>query len=515
MVRRRETRSCPPIWTNSKWGHLIQGCIVKSILLHIEDNEDDRLILHEHLARPGSNFRIEGAASISAAVNCLRQHPVDLILADLSLPDSSGVETFSRLQDEAPNVPIVLLTGHDDEALASQLLAKGAQDYLDKDHLNRDTLLRALRYAVERKRSEISLRIALEEQQQAHQKIQKAEERFRLVVEATPNAIVMMSTDRNIALVNTQTQNLFGYKRQELLGQPAEILVPERFRSGPTRLFDLHILQEFGNSRDCFGLRRDGSEVPIEIGLNPIDTPDGIFLLASIIDITERKSAEINLRRSLNEKQALLQEVHHRVKNNLQIISSLLTLQANSVQDKQAAAKLLESEQRVRSMSMIHERLYHHNDMSSIDLAEYVRDLASRLVSSHGSSKSVTCQLDLCPTPLAIDQSIPCGMILNELITNALKYAYPEGVGEIKVRLSSKGDDIQMSVSDFGAGLPEHFNWQSSQTLGLTLVRVLTSQIDGTLDVKSHPGASFTVNFNRNLLHKAASDSRTVSVLGE
>jgi two-component system, sensor histidine kinase PdtaS len=477
---------------------------LKGTLLHIEDNEDDQEILRERLTAPGIEFEIEFANCISSAIACLRRCNIDIILADLSLPDSAGTDTFSCLQSEAPNVPIVLLTGRSDEDLAARLLGMGAQDYLDKDSLTREALVRALRYAIERKRTEIALRAALEEQERIQEEIRRAEERFRLVVDAAPNAILMIGEDRNIALLNSQAQKLFGYDRQELVGKPADILIPERFiRScdGNRRTaFDTPsgIGPEAG--ADLFGLRKDGREVPIEISLNSICTPEGSFILASIIDITDRKHSQDKLKRSLNEKQALLQEVHHRVKNNLQIISSLLSLQAGLVEDEEAAAKLLDSQHRVSSMAMIHERLYQHDDMSSIDLAEYVGDLAVRLFSSYAPSPSITYSLILDSTSLSIDQSIPCGMILNELITNALKYAYPDGAGEIVVRLFSAGKNVHMTVSDAGIGMPTAFDWRKSKSLGMTLVRQLTGQLDGTLELGTQPGTSFTVSFTKHSL---------------
>jgi len=228
-------------------------------------------------------------------------------------------------------------------------------------------------------------------------------------------------------------------------------------------------------------------------------------------DITDLKRAEAHYRQaeqeakhSLNEKIALLQEIHHRVKNNLQIICSLLTLQAESVQDHETAAKLADSERRVRSMAIIHEHLYQHEDMSSIDLAEHLRDLLAHLFSSYAQTTSVNYQLEARATKLTIEQAIPCGLILNELITNAIKYAYPNGEGEILIRVSSEEDFVTMMVSDQGIGLPRDFNPHTSASLGMTLIQSLTGQLNGQFEVGAAPGASFTVRFIRDSVRPSA-----------
>jgi len=487
---------------------------MKATLLHIEDNEDDQIMLREYLSGPGMEFRIETANSMAAGLARLRQDSVDLVLADLSLPDSSGMDTFVRLHVGAPHIPIVLLTGRDDEDFAAQLLSMGAQDYLPKEDANRRTLMRAVRYAVERKRSEADLTAALEKQQRSQEQVKRAEKRFRLLVEASPYAMIMVANDGSIELVNSQTEKLFGYDRHELLGRPVDILVPERFRNihpgQRSMFFSAPTARLMGAGRDLFGVRKDGTEVPVEIGLSPISSPEGAFVLASLVDITERKTFENSLKRSVSENRALLQEIHHRVKNNLQVICSLLSLQANSVGDQEIAASLAESERRVMSMALIHEQLYRNDDMSSIDFAEYARSLTTHLVSACAKNPSVASRLEVAPTMLAIEQSIPCGLILNELFTNALKYAYPRGSGEILVRLSAEGDRVSLTVSDEGVGMPADFDWETSKTLGMTLIQILTKQLAGHLEVSSSPGASFTIRFIKQAAHHPRNDVSAV-----
>lgn len=217
--------------------------------------------------------------------------------------------------------------------------------------------------------------------------------------------------------------------------------------------------------------------------------------VGTLQDITERKIAEFAVKRSLEEKEAMLQEIHHRVKNNLQIIASLLSIQGSASGDKRMANQFADSERRVRSMAIIHEQLYQQNAMSSVDLAAYVTELAAQVFCSYSKSELTTCRLDVTPVRITIDQAVPCGLILNELLTNAIKYAYPEGRGEILIRLSSNEHWITLGVSDSGIGMPPDFDWDSCKSMGVLLVQTLTGQLDGELQVGASPGASFTVRF--------------------
>jgi PAS domain S-box-containing protein len=327
---------------------------------------------------------------------------------------------------------------------------------------------------------------------------------FRLVLESSPSVLIVVAEDERISLVNTQAENVFGYSREELLGQSIEILVPQRFRSHHTGLLSTFFAKPspraMGTGRDLVGTRKDGSEVPIEVGLSPLQVGAEQFVLVSIIDITERKRSADKIASSLREKEILLREIHHRVKNNLQIISSLLIMQAASVEDQDTVAKLQETEHRVKSMAMIHEQLYGHDEISSMDFAEYTRTLTQVLRSSYAKNAFVQCRVNASPTELTIDQAIPCGLILNELLTNAFKYACKdEQTAEIAVTLSSDSDDVYLTVSDQGPGLPPGFAWDRSRSLGLKIVRALTKQIKGQLEVGGPPGASFALRFPKKL----------------
>jgi two-component sensor histidine kinase len=214
------------------------------------------------------------------------------------------------------------------------------------------------------------------------------------------------------------------------------------------------------------------------------------------------KATAMELRRLLAEKDLLLREVHHRVGNNFQLISSLLNLEAETVNDRVALQVLKGSQRRVRSMAMVHSDLYGSKEMGRIDFGQYTQTVVHELSDQfHGSFRSDICCLNVSPVLLTVAQAIPCGLVLNELVTNALKFAYPgSSAGKISVELREpSASNVQLVVSDEGVGLPCGFDWKNTKTLGLRIVDVLVDQLGGTLTVHSGPGAVFILDFAKDV----------------
>jgi two-component sensor histidine kinase len=299
------------------------------------------------------------------------------------------------------------------------------------------------------------------------------------------------------------------------------MLVPERFRGSHPFHAAFHETgpHAIGASRELYGLRSDGTEVPIEVGLNPFHTPAGDFVLSSVVDISDRKRSEreregllgelralnaeleqrvdartSELQAALREREVLLQEVHHRVKNNLQVISSLISMQLRTLASDAGRHELEECRTRVQAIALIHEKLYQSNDYARVPFSEYARGLASFVFEATGvASERVALQLAVADVALAVDKAIPCGLILNELITNALKHGFPDArSGTVRVDIAPfNGGGLRLVVSDDGVGLPRDLDFERSESLGLQLVRMLAKQLDAGLEVVPGRGTTF------------------------
>jgi len=343
------------------------------------------------------------------------------------------------------------------------------------------------------------------ERKSTEKALQDNEEKYRTLFEANPNYTTLVSLEGVILDVNSSASRFAGLSSGELIGKnfselgifPAEDIsfLREKFSralKGETlKPFQYHLIN------------KNGEYSWIETQLVPIKK-DGMInsILVIDTDITDRKNAIDRLRSSVNEKKILIKEIHHRVKNNMQIISSLLNLQSQHLKDdeKVAATVLKESQNRVRSMAMIHEKLYQSKDFTHIRFEDYIKRLLSDLFYSYDtSSDQVKLVVDVEDVNLNMETAVPCGLIISELFSNSLKYAFPEGRGgEIRVSLKQETDDQRfvLTVGDDGVGLPPDLDFKNTTTLGLELVNNLTKQIDGEIELDRSHGTEFKIRFN-------------------
>ncbi|GMW00418.1 MAG: hypothetical protein AMXMBFR84_15550 [Candidatus Hydrogenedentota bacterium] len=319
------------------------------------------------------------------------------------------------------------------------------------------------------------------------------------IFESAPDAILLVDHSGRIVLSNAQSGKMFGYGNDELVGQLVEVLVPTRLASKHVGVRSGYIsapkTRPMGAGLELFGRRKDGTEFPVDIMLSPLNLTTGGLVLGVIRDATERKRVEAQ---ALQAREMYLKEVHHRVKNNLQVISSLLFLQSTYLTDPDVAELLQESQNRVKSIALIHEKFYRSPEFTRIDFSEYVRDLVADLLRTYAIQQGkLSVELTIVDASLDIDTAIPCGLVINELVANVIKHAFPEGTsGRMWISLERKGDQqYELTVRDNGRGLPPELNWRDSNSLGLKLVADLTQQLEGTMDVVVQEGTTFRIGF--------------------
>jgi PAS domain S-box-containing protein len=332
--------------------------------------------------------------------------------------------------------------------------------------------------------------------------LRQSEERFRQIFENAPLAMGILDLETmQILKANQAAYELFGYSQGELLDFYATKLVHPKDTQIDRDFLKQMIAGEIDRiEQEKRYIKKNGEIIWANLTATSIRDLDGnaLYLLVMVKDVTTRKQAEETLRASLQEKEVLLKEVHHRVKNNLYIISSLLYLQSKTIQDRQLLNSLQDSRNRIASMALIHEKLYQSKDLSSINFAEYVQNLAKDIFHSYGvNSRIVSLQIDVADLFLAIDLAIPCGLIINELISNSLKYAFPVNIqGTIFVDLQlDRANNYILTVGDDGVGLPKHVDFRNTKSLGLRLVCNLTEQLDGELELKTVKGTLFQITF--------------------
>lgn len=335
--------------------------------------------------------------------------------------------------------------------------------------------------------------------------LQDSEHRYRTLFEESGIPLLLVDPDTAaIVDVNAAAVALYGWsadKMRRMSLADINTLSPQAVRA------DLALTRSERKRHVVFRHRTAaGVVLDVEAYGSAMRVDQRDLVLATVIDVTDRRVAEerlrvseASLRESLRVQDALLKEVHHRVKNNLQVITSLMRLEAARRSDPAVTSVLGEMQSRIQSMALLHETLYRAENFAEIDLAAYLSQLADRVMRSlAGSAHRVGLRLDMAPTTISLERAVPCGLLLNELVTNALKHGFPDGrSGEIRVSLHPDGDGslVALTVADTGVGLPADWEQRRDTSLGLQLVSDLVRQLFGTLTIDAGPGARFTVRF--------------------
>jgi PAS domain S-box-containing protein len=305
----------------------------------------------------------------------------------------------------------------------------------------------------------------------------------QLVAQFDDAVLISLDQDGAIRSWNAGASRITQYTAEEIVGKPLFVI----YRT-PQRLMEAAIRDGRAES-ECICFRKDGTQFRGSIVLTALS--EGFAAL-----IRDQVPASEALQQSLREKELLLKEIHHRVKNNFQVVSSLLSIEAESPRAAAVKDLLIESQNRVASMALVHEKLYRSGDFARVDFADYLTGLTQILLDSyavHPEKIRLTLNVD---AKLEVRQAVPCGLIVNELLSNSLKHAFPDGrCGHILLRLEERNGSRALHYCDDGVGMPLDFDWRKSQSLGLQLVNSLTSQIRGTIRQLPPPGSGFEIEF--------------------
>ncbi len=492
--------------------------VEKIEILLFEDNPGDAGLIEEMLEESSDfPYELKNTETLKEGLDYLKERPFDVILSDLGLPDSDGIDTFLEIHARYSQIPIIILTAVKDEKIGIDAVKKGAQDYLVKGEVDGRLLKRSIQYSIERKKAE--------------KEIKESEERYRIVTEQTGQLIYEYDIGKNEVYWKGSIEKITGYTPEELINIGMEFWINTVHPEDRNKVCDQKIKGCSYNSDFIRGMknfhleyrfrRKDGKYIYVED--NGVCLQKGSYLTNKVFgvmkDITERKKAEENLAKI---GEARKKEIHHRIKNNLQVISSLLDLQAEKFVSCTACdtSKVLEafreSKNRVISMALIHEELYESREVSMLDFAAYLQKLTKDLFRSYNiRSSGIKISLEVEEkTFLEIDTAVPLGIIVNELVSNSLKYAFrsrEDGKIQIKLckednkedkntRLDKKKEDTKktnfiLTVSDNGVGIPESFSLENSETLGLQLISILVDQLEGKLELKTDSGTEFIIRF--------------------
>ena len=465
-------------------------------VLIVEDSEDDALLIKRILEREEYNLKWKRVDSASAMKEALKRQTWDIIISDYSMPQFSGIAALEIVKNLGLDLPFILVSGTIGEEAAVNAMRTGAHDYIMKDNLKR------LAPAIERELREANIR---KKQREAEKALRESE--ASLVVAQRIANLGNWDWDiiNNKLLFSDETYRILGQSPQELRPTYEAFLnsvhpddrefVKERVNDAlyKNKIYsiDHRIVLPDGIERVVHGQ----AEVFFD------ETKKPIRMVGTIQDITERKRVEEQILTSLKEKEVLLQEVHHRVKNNMQLISSLLNLQSSQIKDKKALEALKSSQNRVRSMALIHERVYQSKDFARVNFSDYAQSLSSHLLSSYGIDPQVIkLNLDIKDVFLDINTAIPCSLIINELVSNSLKHAFPEGKkGEIEIVAHLLNEnETEFVVSDNGVGIPKEVDFRETESLGLHLVTILVEdQLHGDIKLDRAKGTSFCIRFKK------------------
>ncbi len=465
----------------------------KKQILIVEDNPDHAELAASAIKKSGDSFDTKVVTTGDECFNVLKNRKYDIILLDYSLSMEDGMTVLREIKDHYSNIPVIVVTGMGNEKIAVESMKLGAYDYIVKSAGYLEILPVTIKKAVKYYEN-------ITQRRKAEEKLQRQNEFLRVAIESLTHPFYVIDTSdytvklaNNAANLGSLAANSTCYELTHNRLEPCQ---------GTKHCCPLREVEKTKKPSvvEHIHYDKDGNARNIEVNCYPILDSSGNVaqVIEYCLDITERKRAEEQIKASLKEKDLLLKEVHHRVKNNLQVISSMLNLQSRKITDQQNLEPFRESQNRIRSMAFIHERLYQSEDLSKVNFKRYLETLATYLLQSYEVNQdSIRLYSEVENVELDISMSITCGLLINELVSNSLKYAFTESQkGEIRIGLKRVGENqYKLVVSDDGIGLPEELDFRNTDSLGLQLVNTLTNQLQGGIEVEKNNGTTFKITF--------------------
>jgi PAS domain S-box-containing protein len=410
-------------------------------------------------------------------------------------------EEFLKMTPRDIGIP-----GQVDKSKIYELLKKGKATF-ERTHVTKEgqkipVEINSHIFTLKGEKVALSIVRDISERKKAENALKESEEKFRELFNSADDMITLNVINEDglpgkFIEVNEVACERLGYTKDELLNMgPIDIVAKEKISEMPENARKLD--KEGHATFEIIHLTKDGEKIPVEVNNHLFIMKGKKVALAISRDITERKKAEEQLRHSLEEKEMLMKEIHHRVKNNLMVISSLLNLQSKYIKDKESLNIFKESQSRAKSMALIHERLYRSDDMKKINFGEYIETLSNDLYHTYVTDQGrITLNLEVEDAKIDINTSVPLGLIVNELVSNCMKHAFPanEMNGEISITFKKIGDKFMLNVKDNGVGFPEDLDFKNTDSLGLQLVTMLVDQIDGEIELKNKDGTEFKITF--------------------
>jgi PAS domain S-box-containing protein len=487
-------------------------------ILVVDDLEDNLYIIRQLIEEYLPGVEVMTSADPGKGLAMAFEHPPHGILLDLKMPGMDGIEMCKRLKahEKTIHVPVILITSQDTTpGLRALGLEAGADDFISRPIDNIELIAR-IKVMLRIKRGENELREISKNLarivEEKTGKLTESESRWRSLTENSPDHIMTLDRDANILFVNHAVTDM---KREEVIGSSFYDYTLGEYKPIAQECFDRVLKTGKPDQFESVYQSRDGTRHYFESRVGPIISPGNneiIGLTVSFRDIGDRKLAELRIKESLREKEILLKEIHHRVKNNMAIISSLLLLQAETFDDPNIVRVLQASQSRIRSMALVHEKLYQAENLSKIDVSEYIKSLALHISQLKDvDSNKVSLIISAENIFLGIDQAIPFGLVINELLTNAFKYAFPgDKTGEIRIHMRVKDNHAyELVISDNGVGLPAHIDIRNPSTFGLQLVHLLNQQLAGTIKVNREKGTTFAIEFPPKSRHNNLASRRS------